>query len=117
MAHIEHIRKHLDVSDNVKYNAIKVYKLIAEAESAAHGRPISEIHFHEVGTMDAVADIVGCCMLIEELAPERIICSPIDVGSGRVNCAHGILPAPPPATAYILKEVPISSNAILGEPI
>lgn len=115
MAHIEHIIKHLDVSDNVKYNAIKVYKLIAEAESAAHGKPISEIHFHEVGTMDTVADVVGCCMLIEELAPERIICSPINVGSGSVKCAHGILPVPAPATAYILKDVPIYSGDIKSE--
>lgn len=115
MEHIEHIIKHLDVSDNVKHNAIKVYRLIAEAESAAHGKPVSEIHFHEVGTMDAVADVVGCCMLIDELKPDRIICSPINVGSGNVRCAHGILPVPAPATAYILKDVPIYSGDIKSE--
>ena len=115
MHDIEHIIEHLNVSDNVKRNAIEVYKLIAEAESNAHGRSITEIHFHEVGTMDAVADVVGVCMAIEELAPDRILASPVHVGSGTVRCAHGILPVPAPATAYILRDVPIYGGSIKGE--
>lgn len=115
MHDIEHIIEHLNVSDKVKRNAIEVYKLIAEAESSAHGRPITEIHFHEVGTMDAVADVVGVCMAIEELAPDRILASPVHVGSGTVRCAHGILPVPAPATAYILRDVPIYGGSIKGE--
>ena len=115
MHDIEHIIRHINVSDNVKKNAIEVYNLIAEAESHAHGRPITEIHFHEVGTMDAVADVVGVCMAMEELAPERIISSPIHVGSGSVHCAHGILPVPAPATAYILRDVPIYGGSIKSE--
>jgi len=112
---IEHRIGHLKVSDNVKKDALAIYKLIAEAESHAHGVPVSQIHFHEVGEMDAVADIVGVCMLIEELAPDMILASPINVGSGQVRCAHGILPVPAPATVHILQNVPVYSDNIKGE--
>jgi len=112
---IEHLIGHLNISDSVKKNALGVYKLIAEAESHAHGVPVNQIHFHEVGEMDAVADIVGVCMLIEELAPDMILASPINVGSGQVRCAHGILPVPAPATIHILQNVPIYSDNIKGE--
>ncbi|MCL2426531.1 MAG: nickel pincer cofactor biosynthesis protein LarC [Oscillospiraceae bacterium] len=114
-SNIEHMINHLNVSDNVKKNALGVYKLLAEAESRAHGVPVNQIHFHEVGEMDAVTDIVGVCMLIEELAPEKILCSAINVGSGYVRCSHGILPVPAPATATILKGVPTYSDQIKGE--
>ena len=112
---IEHLISHLNVSTRVKENAMKVYSLIAEAESRVHGVTVNEIHFHEVGTMDAVADIIGVCMLMEELAPEQIIVSPVHVGGGQVRCAHGILPVPAPATAYILKDVPVYGGNIRGE--
>ncbi len=112
---IEHIIDSLNVSEFVKSHAIEVYKLIAEAESHAHGKPVSEIHFHEVGTLDAIADIVGVCMLIEEIAPDKIIVSPVNLGSGHVHCAHGILPVPAPATAYIMREAPAYSSEIKGE--
>lgn len=115
MKEIEHIIASLDVSDYVRENALAVYKLIAEAESHAHGRTVEQIHFHEVGSMDAVADVVGTCMLLEELAPDKIIVSPVNVGSGQVRCAHGILPVPAPATAYILRDVPIYSSDIESE--
>ena len=115
MHDIWHIVSHLNVSKKVKNNILAVYKLIAEAESHAHGRPVEEIHFHEVGTMDAVADVTAVCMLIEEISPDKIIASPIHVGSGHVHCAHGILPVPAPATAYILKDVPIYGGSINGE--
>ena len=71
-----------------------VYSLIAEAESNAHGVPVTEIHFHEVGTMDAIADIAMVCMLMDRLAPDEVVVSPVHVGSGQVHCAHGILPVP-----------------------
>ena len=115
MAEIAHIISQLQVSDSVKEHAAAVYRLIAEAESQVHGREVSEIHFHEVGTMDAIADIVGVCMLIEELHPDRILASPVHVGSGQVRCAHGILPVPAPATALMLKDVPIYGGQIQGE--
>lgn len=112
---IEHIVSHLAVSDKVKEDVLAVYGLIAEAESHAHGRPVDQIHFHEVGTMDAVADVTAVCLLIEELSPQRILSSAVHVGSGSVHCAHGILPVPAPATAYILKDVPVYGGSIDGE--
>ena len=115
MKELEAIINNLDVSEAVRKNAIAAYRLIAEAESHVHGREIDNIHFHEVGTMDAVTDIVGTCMLIEELAPDKIIASPVHVGSGQVKCAHGILPVPAPATAYILRDIPIYGGEIRGE--
>lgn len=115
MEEIEHIISHLDVSQRVKDDVLSVYKLIAQAESKAHGKPVSQVHFHEVGAMDAIADITGVCMLIEELAPENIIASPIHVGSGSVRCAHGVLPVPAPATATILLGVPTYGGTVKGE--
>lgn len=105
----------LDISAQAREDAVSVYRLIAEAESAAHNAPVEQIHFHEVGNMDAATDIVGVCMLIDELGVERILASPIRVGHGQVKCAHGILPVPAPATAYILKDVPIYGGEIRGE--
>jgi uncharacterized protein (TIGR00299 family) protein len=115
MAEIEDIVNDLPLSDKVKGDVLAVYGLIAEAESKAHGKPVEAVHFHEVGMMDAVADIVGVCLLMEELAPQRVIVSPIHVGSGQVKCAHGILPVPAPATAYLLKGVPTYGGRIEGE--
>ncbi len=112
---IEHLVEHLKVSDFVKENVLEVYNLIAQAESHAHGKPVTDIHFHEVGTMDAVADITCVCMLIEMLGADQIIASPINVGSGQVHCAHGILPVPAPATAFILQGIPTYNNHINGE--
>lgn len=112
---IMHILNGLPVSDTVRENAIAIYRLIAEAEAHAHNVPIAQIHFHEVGSMDAVADIVGVCMLMEALSPERVLCSPIHVGSGHVRCAHGILPVPAPATAHLLHGIPIYGGTIRGE--
>lgn len=113
---IGHLIEHLNISAAAKKNAIEVYKQIAEAESHVHGVPAEQIHFHEVGELDAIADIVGVCMLIDELAPEHIIASPVNVGSGHVRCAHGILPVPAPATAYILQGTPVySDNIVSGE--
>ncbi|SHK01074.1 hypothetical protein SAMN02745248_01568 [Hathewaya proteolytica DSM 3090] len=115
MHDIEHIIDNLNVSQKVKDNAKSVYKLIAEAESHAHNKPVDEIHFHEVGTMDAIADVVGVCMLIDDIAPDKIIVSPVHVGSGQVKCAHGILPVPAPATSHILQGVPTYGGSVRGE--
>lgn len=115
MHDIEHIIGDLNVPAKVKEDAIAIYKLIADAESKAHGKPVEEIHFHEVGAMDAVADVVGVCMLMNELAPDKVVVSPIHVGYGEVKCAHGIIPVPAPATAAILEGVPISAGNVQGE--
>lgn len=115
MHRIEHIVEALPIPENVKADILGVYSLIAEAESHAHGVPVSEIHFHEVGTMDAVADITAACILMNNLSPEQVVVSPINVGSGHVKCAHGILPVPAPATAYILRDAPTYSGEIKSE--
>ena len=115
MAEIEAIINSLNIPENVKADVIEVYKLIAAAESNAHGKPVTDIHFHEVGTMDAIADITSVCLLFNKVGAKNIFASAINVGSGQVHCAHGILPVPAPATAFILKDVPVYSNHIKGE--
>lgn len=115
MAEIEAIISSLNIPENVKADVIEVYKLIAAAESNAHGKPVTDIHFHEVGTMDAIADITSVCLLFNKVGAKNIFSSAINVGSGQVHCAHGILPVPAPATAFILKDIPIYSNHIKGE--
>lgn len=116
MHDIEHIvQDHLALPNKVKDDVMAVYTLIAQAESRAHGVPVMDIHFHEVGTMDAVADITAVCLLMDRLAPDRVTASPVHVGSGQVRCAHGILPVPAPATAHILRDVPIYGGQIQGE--
>ena len=115
MSDIENIIGGLNVSDKVKADALAVYGLIAEAESKAHGKPITDIHFHEVGTMDAVADIVGVCVLLEQTGADKIVVSPLATGFGQVRCAHGILPVPAPATASIIEGIPTYSGNIEGE--
>ncbi|MCM1143333.1 MAG: nickel pincer cofactor biosynthesis protein LarC [Blautia sp.] len=115
MHDIETILAQLPLSESVKNNALAVYQLIAEAESHVHGVPVTKIHFHEVGTKDAIADIVSFCLLMDKLSPDEMIVSPVHVGSGQVKCAHGILPVPAPATAYILKDVPVYGGQIKGE--
>ncbi|MBA4700171.1 MAG: nickel pincer cofactor biosynthesis protein LarC [Ruminococcus sp.] len=112
---IQRILRALPIPDKVKEDAIAIYSLIAEAEAKVHGKPVEDIHFHEVGTMDAVADVVGVCMLIDTLAPRKIIVSPVHTGSGQVRCMHGILPVPAPATAHILRGVPAYGGEIQGE--
>ncbi|HMM05473.1 MAG TPA: nickel pincer cofactor biosynthesis protein LarC [Clostridiales bacterium] len=115
MAEIRRIIMGLPVSDRVKDDVLAVYSLIAEAESQAHGCPVEEIHFHEVGAMDALTDITGVSLLMEKIGAEKICCSPINVGSGTVRCAHGILPVPTPATAAILQGVPCYGSTFRGE--
>ncbi len=111
MKDVESIINGLDLSDKVKSDAIEVYNRIAKAESTVHGTSVSEIHFHEVGTMDAIADVVGVCLLMNMISPDRIIASSINVGSGMVKCAHGILPVPAPATALLLRDVPMYTDS------
>lgn len=105
----------LPVPAKVAEGVTAVYRLIADAESRVHGCPVDQVHFHEVGALDAFTDILTVSLLLDELAPERVLASPIHVGSGQVRCAHGILPVPAPATALILEGVPIYSGTIRGE--
>ena len=109
------VREQLNASDKVKEDTLNVFSLIAEAESSVHGKTLEEIHFHEVGTMDAIADVSAVALLMEEIAPEQVVSSPVNTGSGTVKCAHGVLPVPAPATAYILKGVPMYQGEIKSE--
>ena len=96
-------------------DALAVYDQLAEAETKVHGCPLENIHFHEVGTLDAMADVVSACYLLHELKAEKVYASPVHVGSGTVRCAHGELPVPAPATQELLKEIPIYGGEIRGE--
>lgn len=115
MHDIRHVIDAAGISENVKKNAVEVYECIAQAESRVHGKSADEIHFHEVGSKDAMADVIGCCMLIDIIGADRIVVSPVTTGFGNVRCAHGILPVPAPATSLILNDVPLRAGSIEGE--
>ena len=106
----------LSISNTCKQNAINVYNLVAQAEAKVHKSTVTQIHFHELGMLDAIADIVAVCVLIEELKFNEIIISPIHVGTGTVHCAHGELPVPAPATIELLAGIPMYADyQIKGE--
>ncbi|MBQ8662285.1 MAG: LarC family nickel insertion protein [Eubacterium sp.] len=105
----------LPVSNQVKQNASTVYQLLGMAESKVHGTDIEQIHFHEVGSLDALVDIVGCALAMEMIAPDKIYAAPVCVGNGTVRCAHGVLPVPAPATAELIKGMPTYSSKFDGE--
>ncbi|MBQ3341838.1 MAG: nickel pincer cofactor biosynthesis protein LarC [Kiritimatiellae bacterium] len=111
MAEIDSRIGSLNASDAVKEHVRAVYRLIADAEAEAHGRPVGEVHFHEVGALDAICDIASVSLLLEMLGDVRIVASVPEVGGGFVSCAHGTLPVPAPATVNILRGVPFSSGA------
>lgn len=116
-----HLADLLKIIDNsqlntaVKYRASRVFSLLAEAESEVHNVPVERIHFHEVGALDAIIDIVGACIGFELLGIERFVCSPLHVGSGTVEIAHGRFPIPPPAVVSLLRGAPIYSTEVKGE--
>ena len=106
----------LSLDGKTKGDVAKVYEAIARAESRAHGRRVGEVHLHEVGALDAVADMAAFCHLLNRLAPDEIVVSPVNLGSGTVACAHGTLSVPAPATAFLLQGVPAYSDGeIAGE--
>jgi len=121
----EHVHRHLhnivDIIDRaslsaaVKQRAIAIFTRLAEAEAKIHGIDVKKVHFHEVGAMDAIIDVVGSCIGFEMLGIERFACSKVHVGSGFAQMAHGKFPIPPPAVAELLTGVPIYSTEIEGE--
>ena len=105
----------LDVPERVRADVSAVYDAIAEAESAVHGKPVENIHLHEVGSWDALTDVLAVSWLLYELKPDQILASPVHVGSGMVRCAHGLLPVPAPATERLLQGIPMYQGEIRGE--
>lgn len=110
---IEDIIESLSVNKDIKSDVREIYELLAEAESQAHGVPVDKIHFHEVGNMDAIADITAACYLMHKIEPDKIVVSPINVGGGMVKTAHGVLPVPAPATASLLKGIPSYESEVV----
>src|SRR5436190_6841814 len=108
--HLPHILEMIEraaISDRAKQNASAVFQRLAQAEARVHGTSLEKVHFHEVGAVDSISDIVGACVALDLLAVEQIWCSPINTGSGTVNTEHGVLPVPAPATAALLEGRPI----------
>lgn len=103
------------LNDNVKDISKKVFMVIGKAEAKVHGTTIDKIHFHEVGAIDSIIDIVGTAILIDLLCIDKIYASTVPVGCGFVNCNHGIIPVPAPSTLEILKDTPIKLNSVKGE--
>lgn len=116
--HLPHIVQMIDgaaLSERARANAKLVFQKLGESESSVHGTPIEKVHFHEVGAVDSIADIVGACVALDLLGVEAVVCSPINVGSGTVNTEHGVMPVPAPATALLLKGKPIYSRGPASE--
>ncbi|HEX7175461.1 MAG TPA: nickel pincer cofactor biosynthesis protein LarC [Pyrinomonadaceae bacterium] len=116
--HLSNILKIIDASAlpaGVKERAANIFQRLGEAEARVHNVPVERIHFHEVGALDAIVDVVGACIGFELLGIERFVSSPLHVGSGAVEMEHGRFPVPPPAVAELLRGAPIYSTDIVGE--
>ena len=115
LSDIKQIIEGSDLSENVKQLSLKIFTRLAEAEGRVHNEPVDHVHFHEVGALDAIVDVVGAAICFDYLKIDRFVCSPLHVGSGMVQMAHGRFPIPPPAVAELLKGVPFYSTDIKGE--
>jgi pyridinium-3,5-bisthiocarboxylic acid mononucleotide nickel chelatase len=115
LSDIKHIIEGCDLSSAVKQRAVQIFTRLAEAEARVHNEPIDHVHFHEVGALDAIVDVVGAAICFDALQIERFVCSPLHVGSGFVKMAHGQFPIPPPAVTELLQGVPFYATGIKGE--
>src|SRR6185437_5898832 len=107
LPHIEKIIQAGEATERAKQNALAVFRKLGEAEAKSHDVPIEKVHFHEVGAVDSICDILGACVALDSLEVGEVYASRINVGSGTVNTEHGLLPVPAPATAELLREIPI----------
>jgi len=115
LSHIQALIEKAALPEKVAARALEIFRRVAEVEGKLHNVPASKVHFHEVGAVDAVIDIVGTCVGLELLEVSELICSPLNVGGGHVDAAHGNLPVPAPATAELLKDIPVYSSGVQGE--
>ncbi len=115
LKHVVEIIRNGKLPPRVCDRAVRVFERLAEAEAQVHSTTVEKVHFHEVGAVDATVDVVGACLCLEQLGVERIICGPIPTGSGTVKCEHGVLPVPAPATALLLRGVPLAACDEVGE--
>ena len=115
MKDIEDIINGSLLNDNVKEMSLKIFRNLADAEGKVHGLPSHEVHFHEVGAVDSIIDIVGTSVLVDMIRPDKIIFSKLPLGSGFVKSQHGLIPIPAPATAELLKGIPVYDNGVCGE--
>lgn len=116
--HLKDIKQIIEasaLSDSVKHRAVQIFTRLAEAEARVHNEPVDHLHFHEVGALDAIVDVVGAAICFDCLKIDRFICSSLHVGSGFVKMDHGQFPIPPPAVAELLKGVPFYATDIKGE--
>ncbi len=115
LSEIKRIISSSGLSERVKARALAIFERIGVAEAKIHNLPLESVHFHEVGALDSIVDIVGACVALEAMQIDRIIASPLHVGSGTFKCAHGTYPVPGPATAELLRGVPVYAGEIAGE--
>jgi uncharacterized protein (TIGR00299 family) protein len=115
LRHIEELVNGSTLPDRVKINALKIFDLIAVAEGKVHNISKEKVHFHEVGALDSIADIVGAAICLDYLKVDKVMASSIQLGGGTVKCAHGIMPVPAPATAEIIKNIPVKTGLVNHE--
>ncbi len=115
LRNVHDILKASALSEGVRDKACRIFQRLAEVEAAVHETTVEKVHFHEVGAVDAIVDVVGAVLALELLHVDRVICSPIPTGSGTVTCDHGVLPIPAPATARLLLGVPLAACDEVGE--
>ncbi len=113
--HIETLINNSDLPEKVKTTSLEIFNRVAVAEAKVHDIPIQKVHFHEVGALDSIADIVGAAICLDYLKVDKIMASPVQLGGGTVKCAHGIMPVPAPATAEILKNIPVRAGLVQYE--
>ncbi|MDA3892424.1 MAG: nickel pincer cofactor biosynthesis protein LarC [Salinivirgaceae bacterium] len=115
LRHVHEIVNDSSLSNKVKETSLKIFQLIAEAEAKVHNIEIQKVHFHEVGALDSIADIIGAAICLDYLKVDKVLSSPIQLGGGTVKCAHGVMPVPAPATALIVANIPVKTGLVQHE--